>query len=82
MGNFSQVTTRPCFPVSCVTRTCKAPLRVPHRRRRDHASVLLKPPTESTAFCVNQDLDRDNFMSAQAAADYGLVDNVIKLSKK
>lgn len=37
----------------------------------------------SSRICLGwQDLDRDNFMSAQQAKDYGLVDTVIKLTKK
>lgn len=52
-------------------------------RLRGTSFVIVVVPTPSVVSCPsNQDLDRDNFMSAQAAADYGLVDNVIKLSKK
>ncbi|CBJ26347.1 ATP-dependent Clp protease, proteolytic subunit [Ectocarpus siliculosus] len=49
---------------------------------RDNIVRMYAMMTGQTQEQITIDLDRDNFMSAQAAADYGLVDNVIKLSKK
>ncbi|CAN0026024.1 unnamed protein product [Ectocarpus sp. 6 AP-2014] len=51
-------------------------------RIRDNIVRMYAMMTGQTQEQITIDLDRDNFMSAQAAADYGLVDNVIKLSKK
>ncbi|CAM9433920.1 unnamed protein product [Scytosiphon promiscuus] len=51
-------------------------------RIRDNIVRMYAMMTGQTQEQITIDLDRDNFMSAQAAADYGLVDTVIKLSKK
>lgn len=51
-------------------------------RIRDNIVRMYAMMTGQTQEQITIDLDRDNFMSAQAAKEYGLVDNVIKLSKK
>lgn len=51
-------------------------------RIRDNIVRMYAMMTGQTQEQITMDLDRDNFMSAQAAKEYGLVDNVIELKKK
>ena len=44
---------------------------------KDKLNNILSTHTGQTIDKVSQDTDRDNFMSAQDAMDYGLIDNVI-----
>ncbi|CAM9446350.1 unnamed protein product [Ascophyllum nodosum] len=51
-------------------------------RIRDNIVRMYAMMTGQTQDQITADLDRDNFMSAQAAKEYGLVDTVIQLTKK
>lgn len=51
-------------------------LKVRERCVRYYAEMSGQPREK-----VRADLDRDNFMSAQQAADYGLIDRVVQLAK-
>ena len=44
---------------------------------RNHMNELLAQYTGQTVEKINQDTERDNYMRAQEACDYGLVDKVI-----
>jgi ATP-dependent Clp protease protease subunit len=44
---------------------------------KDKLNNILSTHTGQTIDKVSQDTDRDNFMSAQDAMDYGLIDKVI-----
>ena len=55
-----------------------------HLRAESPAPAQLFSPSLSLGLGTvvsAQDLDRDNFMSAQEALDYGLVDKIVKLYK-
>ena len=47
------------------------------QRMKDELNLLLANHTGQDVEKIAQDTDRDNFMSAQEACDYGLVDKVI-----
>ncbi|CAM9645038.1 unnamed protein product [Discosporangium mesarthrocarpum] len=51
-------------------------------RIRDNIVRMYSMMTGQTQEQITKDLDRDNFMSAQEAKDYGLIDTVIKLRKE
>ena len=44
---------------------------------KDKLNKILSKHTGKTLKTVEKDTDRDNFMSAQEAADYGIVDKVL-----
>ncbi len=46
-------------------------------RMKEHLNQILADLTGQQLTKVQQDTDRDNFMSAQEAVDYGLVDSII-----
>jgi len=46
-------------------------------RIRDNLVKMYSMMTGQTQDQITKDLDRDNFMSAQEAADYGLIDRVL-----
>jgi ATP-dependent Clp protease protease subunit len=50
-------------------------------RIRDNLVKMYSMQTGQTQDQIVRDLDRDNFMSAQEAADYGLVDRVLDYTK-
>jgi ATP-dependent Clp protease protease subunit len=45
--------------------------------QRQRLNTLLAERTGQTLARVEKDSDRDNYMSAQEAADYGIVDRVL-----
>jgi ATP-dependent Clp protease protease subunit len=47
-------------------------------RMRDRLNEILALHTGKTVEAIGKDTDRDNFMSAAEARDYGLVDDVVK----
>ncbi|MBP1932613.1 ATP-dependent Clp endopeptidase proteolytic subunit ClpP [Ammoniphilus resinae] len=47
-------------------------------RMRDHLNSIMAERTGQPLEKVERDTDRDNFMSAQEAKEYGLIDNVIQ----
>jgi len=47
-------------------------------RMRDHLNSIMAERTGQPLEKVERDTDRDNFMSAQEAKDYGLIDSVIQ----
>ncbi|WP_078555714.1 ATP-dependent Clp endopeptidase proteolytic subunit ClpP [Bacillus alkalicellulosilyticus] len=57
-----------------------------HARRiiemREHLNKILAERTGQPLEVVAKDTDRDNFMSAQRAKEYGLIDTVIENNKK
>ncbi|MBE6695799.1 MAG: ATP-dependent Clp endopeptidase proteolytic subunit ClpP [Ruminococcaceae bacterium] len=46
-------------------------------RTREKLNAILAERTGQALEVINRDTERDNFMSAQAAAEYGLIDKVI-----
>mmetsp|Transcript_6447 Transcript_6447/g.10691 ORF Transcript_6447/g.10691 Transcript_6447/m.10691 type:complete len:263 (-) Transcript_6447:158-946(-) len=50
-------------------------------RIRDNISKLYGTMTGRTVQQINQDLDRDNFLSAHEAVEYGLIDRVLENTK-
>ena len=48
---------------------------------RDNLVDIYAKQTGQTTEQIIKDLDRDNFMSAQEALEYGLIDQVIELSE-
>jgi ATP-dependent Clp protease protease subunit len=50
-------------------------------RIRDNISKLYAMMTGRTVQQINQDLDRDNFLSAHEAVEYGLIDRVLENTK-
>ncbi|TCS95714.1 ATP-dependent Clp protease proteolytic subunit ClpP [Hazenella coriacea] len=51
-------------------------------RMRDHLNHMLSDFTGQPLEKVEQDTDRDNFMSADEALQYGLIDKIMTTSKK
>ena len=51
------------------------------QRMKDMLNHMIAEQTGQKLATVEKDTDRDNFMSAQEACDYGLVDEVIKSHK-
>ena len=49
-------------------------------RIRDNISKLYAMMTGRTVQQIMQDLDRDNFLSAHEAVEYGLIDRVLEYS--
>lgn len=47
-------------------------------RMRDHLNSIMAERTGQPKERIEQDTDRDNFMSAQEAKEYGLIDDVIQ----
>lgn len=47
-------------------------------RMRDHLNTIMAERTGQPKERIEQDTDRDNFMSAQEAKEYGLIDDVIQ----
>jgi ATP-dependent Clp protease protease subunit len=47
-------------------------------RIRDNLVKMYSMFTGQTTDQITKDLDRDNFMSAQAALEYGLIDRVLE----
>ena len=50
-------------------------------RIKDNLVRMYAQMTGQTQEQIIYDLDRDNFMSAQQAADYGLIDQVIEINE-
>jgi ATP-dependent Clp protease, protease subunit len=50
-------------------------------RLRDRTNEILSEHTGKPIAAISQDTDRDFFMSAKEAADYGLIDEVVKSRK-
>lgn len=50
-------------------------------RIRDNLVKMYSMQTGQTQDRIVKDLDRDNFMSAQEACDYGLIDRVLDYNK-
>ncbi len=50
-------------------------------KTRDRLNKILSVHTNQTRKKIEQDSDRDNFMSAEEAVKYGLVDKIIKKAK-
>ena len=50
-------------------------------RIRDNICILYAMMTGRTVQQIVQDLDRDNFLSASEAVEYGLIDRVLEYSK-
>ena len=50
-------------------------------KTRDRLNKILSIHTNQTRKKIEQDSDRDNFMSAEEAVKYGLVDKIIKKAK-
>ena len=50
-------------------------------RIRDNICKLYAQMTGRTVQQIVQDLDRDNFLSAQEAVEYGLIDRVLEYNK-
>lgn len=51
------------------------------QRMKDDLNAMIAAQTGQDIKTIEKDTDRDNFMSAQQACDYGLVDEVIKSHK-
>ena len=51
-------------------------------RIRDNLVKMYSMMTGQTQERIVRDLDRDNFMSAQEALEYGLVDKVLEIPKE
>ncbi|PTL38869.1 ATP-dependent Clp endopeptidase proteolytic subunit ClpP [Alkalicoccus saliphilus] len=51
-------------------------------RMREKLNEILAERTGQTIETISRDTDRDNFMSAQEAKDYGLIDEVMDKSQK
>lgn len=51
-------------------------------RIKDNLVKMYSQMTGQTQEQIIRDLDRDNFMSAQEACDYGLIDKVVELAQK
>ena len=51
------------------------------QRMKDSLNAMIAEQTGKDIKTVEEDTDRDNFMSAQEACDYGLVDEVIQRHK-
>ena len=51
-------------------------------RIRDNIVKMYSMQTGQTQEQITADLDRDNFMSAQAALEYGLVDRVVEMPRE
>ncbi len=51
-------------------------------RIRDNLVKMYSMMTGQTLDQIVRDLDRDNFMSTQEAADYGLIDRVLDYNKE
>src|SRR5690625_2352604 len=47
-------------------------------RMRENINKILSDRTGQSIEVIDRDTDRDNFMSAQAAVDYGLIDKVLE----
>ncbi len=45
---------------------------------RDKMNQLLAKLTGKSIACINKDTERDNYMDAEQACDYGLVDKILK----
>ncbi len=45
---------------------------------REHLNKIMAENTGQPLEVIERDTERDNFMSAQAAADYGLIDRVME----
>ncbi|HBF58870.1 MAG TPA: ATP-dependent Clp protease proteolytic subunit, partial [Exiguobacterium sp.] len=47
-------------------------------KMREHLNKIMAENTGQPLEVIERDTERDNFMSAQAAADYGLIDRVME----